>query len=76
MAATLRAAKWLLQVPSKVTRPLSRSIYTVGREDQSKPNWIKVGLSLSATVLLWAMLIRHHNNEMAEYERRKNERDS
>ncbi|KAG8134597.1 putative NADH dehydrogenase protein [Naja naja] len=76
MAATLRAAKRFLQVPSKVTPSLSRSVFQVGREDLKNPNWIKVGLSLSSTVLLWVMLIKHHNYEMAEYERRKEEQDS
>ncbi|XP_013926124.1 PREDICTED: NADH dehydrogenase [ubiquinone] 1 subunit C1, mitochondrial [Thamnophis sirtalis] len=76
MAATLRAAKWFLQVPSKVTPPLSRSVFQVGKEDTKNPNWIKVGLTLSSTVLLWVMLIKHHDYEMAEYERRKKEHDS
>uniref|UniRef100_T1E505 NADH dehydrogenase [ubiquinone] 1 subunit C1, mitochondrial n=1 Tax=Crotalus horridus TaxID=35024 RepID=T1E505_CROHD len=71
MAATLRAAKRFLQFPSKVTPTLSRSIFQIGREDSKNPNWIKVGLSLSSTLLLWVMLIRHHNYEMTEYERRK-----
>ncbi|XP_058048686.1 NADH dehydrogenase [ubiquinone] 1 subunit C1, mitochondrial [Ahaetulla prasina] len=76
MAATLRAAKWFLQVPSKVAPPLSRSVFQIGRKDTKNPNWIKVGLSLSSTVLLWVMLIRHHNYEVAEYERTKKEDDS
>ncbi|XP_034257330.1 NADH dehydrogenase [ubiquinone] 1 subunit C1, mitochondrial [Pantherophis guttatus] len=76
MAATLRAAKWFLQVPRKVTPPLSRSVFQIGREDSNNPNWIRVGLSLSSTVLLWVMLIRHHDYEVAEYERRKKEQDS
>ncbi|KAM6440166.1 NADH dehydrogenase [ubiquinone] 1 subunit C1, mitochondrial [Python bivittatus] len=76
MAAALRAAKRFLQVSSKVTPTLSRSAFQAERKDSNNPNWIAVGLSLSSTVLLWVMLIRHHNYELAEYERRKTEQGS
>lgn len=53
--------------------PLSasaRSKFYVREPPNAKPNWLKVGLTLGTTVVLWVYLIKQHNEDILEYKRR------
>ncbi|XP_007939401.1 NADH dehydrogenase [ubiquinone] 1 subunit C1, mitochondrial [Orycteropus afer afer] len=70
--------------PSVLLRPFSRlmpparfpssfsvrSKFYVREPPSSKPDWLKVGLTLGTTVFLWVYLIRQHNEDVLEYKRR------
>ncbi|XP_063802561.1 NADH dehydrogenase [ubiquinone] 1 subunit C1, mitochondrial [Pseudophryne corroboree] len=49
---------------------LARSMFTARAHDPAKPYWLKVGLALGTTVGLWVLLIKQHNDDVAEYKRR------
>uniref|UniRef100_A0A674GDE3 NADH dehydrogenase [ubiquinone] 1 subunit C1, mitochondrial n=1 Tax=Taeniopygia guttata TaxID=59729 RepID=A0A674GDE3_TAEGU len=55
-------------------RPLSaftRSAFVVGKQNNAQPNWLGVGLAFSTSAALWALLVKQHNDDVMEYERRK-----
>ncbi|XP_004606267.2 NADH dehydrogenase [ubiquinone] 1 subunit C1, mitochondrial [Sorex araneus] len=70
--------------PSCLLRPLSRlltparfprasparSKFYVREPPNDKPDWLKVGLTLGTTAVLWGLLITQHNEDVAEYKRR------
>ncbi|KAG8453911.1 hypothetical protein GDO86_000510 [Hymenochirus boettgeri] len=62
---------------SRATRPLGsplngliRTMYTARKPDSSRPNWLRVSLALGSTVAIWTILIRQHNEDVAEYKKR------
>ncbi|NXA74854.1 NDUC1 dehydrogenase, partial [Thryothorus ludovicianus] len=52
----------------------TRSAFVVKQANNAQPNWLRVGLAFSTSAALWALLINQHNEEVKEYERRKQER--
>ncbi|XP_068961496.1 NADH dehydrogenase [ubiquinone] 1 subunit C1, mitochondrial [Petaurus breviceps papuanus] len=50
---------------------LVRSTFYVRGNQNEKPNWLKVILTLGTTAGLWAFLLQQHNEDTLEYERRK-----
>ncbi|NXA09731.1 NDUC1 dehydrogenase, partial [Sapayoa aenigma] len=52
----------------------SRSAFVARKPDYARPNWLRVGLAFSTTAALWAILIKQHNDDVMEYERRQQER--
>ncbi|XP_075399887.1 NADH dehydrogenase [ubiquinone] 1 subunit C1, mitochondrial [Tenrec ecaudatus] len=68
--AVLRPFSRLL-TPARLPSGLSaRSKFYVQEPINSKPDWLKVGLTLGTTVFLWAFLIKQHNEDVLEYKRR------
>ncbi|XP_028932892.1 NADH dehydrogenase [ubiquinone] 1 subunit C1, mitochondrial [Ornithorhynchus anatinus] len=53
-------------LPGRVS---TRSTFNL-RDENAKPNWLKVGLTLGTSVFLWAFLIHQHNEDVLEYKRR------
>ncbi|XP_054681709.1 NADH dehydrogenase [ubiquinone] 1 subunit C1, mitochondrial isoform X2 [Grus americana] len=83
MAAALRAAKGLrlaVGPPNLGERqqglalPFTRSAFVAKRRNHDQPNWFGVGLAFSTSAALWALLFKQHNEDVMEYERRKEER--
>ncbi|NXS11634.1 NDUC1 dehydrogenase, partial [Neodrepanis coruscans] len=50
-----------------------RSAFVARKPDYSRPNWLGVGLAFGTSAALWAFLIKQHNEDVVEYERRKRE---
>ncbi|XP_042325621.1 NADH dehydrogenase [ubiquinone] 1 subunit C1, mitochondrial [Sceloporus undulatus] len=55
---------------------LYRSAFTAKKDDPNHPNWVKVGLALGSTHGIWWLVLKQHNDDLAEYERRKAQRGS
>ncbi|NXR44562.1 NDUC1 dehydrogenase, partial [Hippolais icterina] len=49
----------------------TRSAFVVKKANNAQPNWLGVGLALWTSAALWGLLIRQHNEDVMEYERRK-----
>uniref|UniRef100_A0A674H6H6 NADH dehydrogenase [ubiquinone] 1 subunit C1, mitochondrial n=1 Tax=Taeniopygia guttata TaxID=59729 RepID=A0A674H6H6_TAEGU len=49
----------------------TRSAFVVGKQNNAQPNWLGVGLAFSTSAALWALLVKQHNDDVMEYERRK-----
>ncbi|NWR17719.1 NDUC1 dehydrogenase, partial [Emberiza fucata] len=75
MAAGLRAVRrWGLVVASASPSPslaFTRSAFVVKKANNAQPNWLGVGLAFGTSAALWALLIKQHNEDVMEYERRK-----
>ncbi|NXO77878.1 NDUC1 dehydrogenase, partial [Sitta europaea] len=52
----------------------TRSASVVNKANNAQPNWLGVGLAFSTSAALWALLVKQHNEDVMEYERRKKER--
>ncbi|NXF30861.1 NDUC1 dehydrogenase, partial [Nyctibius bracteatus] len=52
----------------------TRSAFVAKRRNYDQPNWFGVGLAFSTSAALWAFLFKQHNEDVMEYERRKEER--
>ncbi|NXQ94987.1 NDUC1 dehydrogenase, partial [Sagittarius serpentarius] len=52
----------------------TRSAFVAKRHNYDQPNWFGVGLAFSTSAALWALLFKQHNEDVMEYERRKQER--
>ncbi|XP_006887092.1 PREDICTED: NADH dehydrogenase [ubiquinone] 1 subunit C1, mitochondrial [Elephantulus edwardii] len=60
-----------LLTPARLPSSLSaRSKFYLHEPRNSKPNWVKVGLTLGASAFLWGYLIKQHNEDVLEYKRR------
>ncbi|XP_049729567.1 NADH dehydrogenase [ubiquinone] 1 subunit C1, mitochondrial-like [Elephas maximus indicus] len=60
-----------LLAPAWLQSSLSaRSKFYVREPPNSKPDWLKIGLTLGTTAFLWACLIKQHNEDVLEYKRR------
>ncbi|XP_035406117.1 NADH dehydrogenase [ubiquinone] 1 subunit C1, mitochondrial [Cygnus atratus] len=74
-AAALRAAAARLRLaapgPGLV---FTRSAFVARKHNYEHPNWFGVGLAFSTSAALWALLFKQHNEDVMEYERRKEER--
>ncbi|XP_061440937.1 NADH dehydrogenase [ubiquinone] 1 subunit C1, mitochondrial [Rhineura floridana] len=75
-AVSLQIARRFLRLSGNLVRSPYRSAFMASKDDLSKPNWVKVGLSFGATVAIWVLLLKQHNEHLAEYERRKAARES
>ncbi|CAH2301013.1 NADH dehydrogenase [ubiquinone] 1 subunit C1, mitochondrial [Pelobates cultripes] len=63
----------VLAATRSLRRPLRsfvRSMYTERGLGPSRPNWLRVSLTLGSTVAVWALLIKEHNDDVSEYKRR------
>ncbi|XP_030127754.4 NADH dehydrogenase [ubiquinone] 1 subunit C1, mitochondrial, partial [Taeniopygia guttata] len=71
MAAGLRAVqRWRLAAAAP-SLAFTRSAFVVGKQNNAQPNWLGVGLAFSTSAALWALLVKQHNDDVMEYERRK-----
>ncbi|NXQ43738.1 NDUC1 dehydrogenase, partial [Catharus fuscescens] len=52
----------------------ARSASVVTKANSGQPNWLGVGAAFGTTAALWGFLIKEHNEDVMEYERRKQER--
>ncbi|NXL80325.1 NDUC1 dehydrogenase, partial [Leptocoma aspasia] len=76
MAAGLRAVRrWGLVVAAAPPGlAFTRSASVVRKASNGQPNWPGVGLAFGTSAALWAFLIKQHNEDVIEYERRKQAR--
>ncbi|NWW33018.1 NDUC1 dehydrogenase, partial [Panurus biarmicus] len=75
MAAGLRAVRrWALAAPAPPGLAFTRSAFVVQKANNAQPNWLGVGLAFSTSAALWALLLKEHNEDVMEYERRKQAR--
>ncbi|NXR21697.1 NDUC1 dehydrogenase, partial [Cinclus mexicanus] len=78
MAAGLRAVRrWGLLAAAASPSPspaFTRSVSVVKEANNGQPNWLGVGMAFGTSAVLWAFLIKEHNEDVMEYERRKQER--
>ncbi|XP_021404196.1 NADH dehydrogenase [ubiquinone] 1 subunit C1, mitochondrial isoform X2 [Lonchura striata] len=71
MAAGLRAVqRWGLAAATP-SLAFTRSAFVVGKQNNAQPNWLGVGLAFGTSAALWALLVKQHNEDVMEYERRK-----
>uniref|UniRef100_A0A8C2SPS8 NADH dehydrogenase [ubiquinone] 1 subunit C1, mitochondrial n=1 Tax=Coturnix japonica TaxID=93934 RepID=A0A8C2SPS8_COTJA len=52
----------------------TRSAFYARKRTYDQPNWFGVGLAFATSAALWAFLFKQHNEDVMEYERRKQER--
>ncbi|KAL8207082.1 UNVERIFIED_CONTAM: hypothetical protein K2H54_044017 [Gekko kuhli] len=76
MAAPWQALRRLLRFSGKPTPILSRSAFTARKDDTRNPDWVNVSIALGSTIAIWVLLLKQHNEDIKEYERRKAERES
>ncbi|XP_077156375.1 NADH dehydrogenase [ubiquinone] 1 subunit C1, mitochondrial [Paroedura picta] len=76
MAAPWQAVRRLLRFSGHPTPTLSRSAFTARRDDSSKPDWLKVSVTLGSTIAIWILILKKHDADTKEYERRKAEKES
>ncbi|KAM6120235.1 NADH dehydrogenase [ubiquinone] 1 subunit C1, mitochondrial [Pterocles gutturalis] len=74
MAAALRVAKRLRLAAGASNLTFTRSAFVARKRIYDQPNWFGVGLAFSTSAALWALLLKQHNDDVLEYERRKAER--
>ncbi|XP_039551991.1 NADH dehydrogenase [ubiquinone] 1 subunit C1, mitochondrial isoform X1 [Passer montanus] len=83
MAAGLRALRrWGLvtaaprpSLGERRWRAFTRSASVVNKVSNAQPNWLGVGLAFGTSAALWALLVKQHNEDVMEYERRKQARE-
>ncbi|XP_052546054.1 NADH dehydrogenase [ubiquinone] 1 subunit C1, mitochondrial isoform X2 [Tympanuchus pallidicinctus] len=75
MAAPLRIAKRLQLAGGRPGLALTRSAFFARKRIYDQPNWVGVGLAFTTSAALWAFLFKQHNEDIMEYERRKQERE-
>ncbi|NWU06299.1 NDUC1 dehydrogenase, partial [Cephalopterus ornatus] len=51
----------------------TRSVFVARKPSYGQPNWLRVGLAFGTSAALWAFLIKQHNEDVMEYERRQKE---
>ncbi|NXE67588.1 NDUC1 dehydrogenase, partial [Calcarius ornatus] len=71
MAAGLRAVRRWGLVAAPPSLAFTRSAFAVKKANNAQPNWLGVGLAFGTSAALWALLIKQHNEDVMEYERRK-----
>ncbi|NXH40647.1 NDUC1 dehydrogenase, partial [Dicaeum eximium] len=49
----------------------TRSAFVVRKPNNAQPNWMGVGLAFGTSAALWALLVKQHNEDVTEYEARK-----
>ncbi|XP_015267105.1 PREDICTED: NADH dehydrogenase [ubiquinone] 1 subunit C1, mitochondrial [Gekko japonicus] len=76
MAAPWQALRRLLRISGNPTPISSRSAFTARKDDLRNPDWVKVSISLGSTIAIWVLLLKQHNDDTKEYERRKAEKES
>ncbi|XP_076193317.1 NADH dehydrogenase [ubiquinone] 1 subunit C1, mitochondrial isoform X2 [Aptenodytes patagonicus] len=74
MATALRVAKRLRLAAGAPSLAFTRSAFVAKRRNYDRPNWFGVGLAFSTSAALWVLLFKQHNEDVMEYERRKEER--
>ncbi|NXY29854.1 NDUC1 dehydrogenase, partial [Pomatorhinus ruficollis] len=75
MAAGLRAVRrWGLVAAAPPRLAFTRSAFVAKKENNAQPNWLGVGLAFGTSAALWAFLIKQHDEDVVEYERRRQAR--
>ncbi|XP_061298286.1 NADH dehydrogenase [ubiquinone] 1 subunit C1, mitochondrial isoform X2 [Pezoporus flaviventris] len=74
MAVALRAERALRLAARTPTLAFFRSAFVARKRNYNQPNWLGVGLAFGTSAALWAYLFKQHNDDVMEYERRKQER--
>ncbi|XP_068044154.1 NADH dehydrogenase [ubiquinone] 1 subunit C1, mitochondrial [Anomalospiza imberbis] len=76
MAVGLRAVRrWrLVAAAAPPSLAFTRSAFVVRKPNNAQPNWLGVGLAFGTSAVLWALLVKQHNEDVMEYERRKQAR--
>ncbi|NXV04967.1 NDUC1 dehydrogenase, partial [Cettia cetti] len=75
MAAGLRAVRrWGLVAAAPPRLAFTRSAFVAKKANNAQPNWLGVGLAFGSSAALWGFLIKQHDEDVAEYERRKRAR--
>ncbi|XP_067414250.1 NADH dehydrogenase [ubiquinone] 1 subunit C1, mitochondrial-like [Emydura macquarii macquarii] len=75
MAPPLGLAKRLFLASGSLNQTLIRSAFIARKPDHTKPHWLNVGLCFGSTVALWVLLFKQHNDDVIEYEKRKEARE-
>uniref|UniRef100_A0A8C3SJS6 NADH dehydrogenase [ubiquinone] 1 subunit C1, mitochondrial n=1 Tax=Chelydra serpentina TaxID=8475 RepID=A0A8C3SJS6_CHESE len=63
------------KIPILIPFSLTRSAFIARKPDYTNPNWGMVGLTFGTTAALWVLLFKKHNEDVMEYERRREERE-
>ncbi|NWS84533.1 NDUC1 dehydrogenase, partial [Toxostoma redivivum] len=82
MAAGLRAVRrWGLVAAAAAPPPpppprlaFTRSASVVKKANSGQPNWLGVGMAFGTSAAVWAFLIKEHDEDVMEYEKRQQER--
>ncbi|KAM4899846.1 NDUC1 dehydrogenase, partial [Sylvia borin] len=75
MAAGLRAMRrWGLLAAAPPRLAFTRSAFVAKKVDNAQPNWLGVGLAFGTSAALWGFLIKQHEEDLMEYEKRKQAR--
>ncbi|KAM8764830.1 NADH dehydrogenase [ubiquinone] 1 subunit C1, mitochondrial [Rhynchonycteris naso] len=70
MSVLLRSFPRLLARTRLPSGSSARSKFYVREPLHDKPDWLKVGLTLGTSAVLWFYLIKQHNEDVLEYKRR------
>ncbi|XP_071609918.1 NADH dehydrogenase [ubiquinone] 1 subunit C1, mitochondrial [Heliangelus exortis] len=73
-AAVLGLTKRLRLVAGAPSLAFTRSAFVAKKRNYDQPNWFGVALAFGTSAALWAFLFKQHNDDVMEYERRKQER--
>ncbi|NWY37070.1 NDUC1 dehydrogenase, partial [Sylvia atricapilla] len=52
----------------------TRSAFVAKKADNAQPNWLGVGLAFGTSAAVWGFLIKQHDEDLMEYEKRKQAR--
>ncbi|XP_066174232.1 NADH dehydrogenase [ubiquinone] 1 subunit C1, mitochondrial [Sylvia atricapilla] len=75
MAAGLRAVRrWGLLAAAPPRLAFTRSAFVAKKADNAQPNWLGVGLAFGTSAAVWGFLIKQHDEDLMEYEKRKQAR--
>ncbi|KAL2304727.1 hypothetical protein Nmel_006681 [Mimus melanotis] len=75
MAAGLRAVRrWGLVAAAPPRLAFTRSASVVKKANSGQPNWLRVGMAFGTSAAVWAFLIKEHDEDVMEYEKRQQER--
>uniref|UniRef100_UPI00033301CB NADH dehydrogenase [ubiquinone] 1 subunit C1, mitochondrial-like n=1 Tax=Jaculus jaculus TaxID=51337 RepID=UPI00033301CB len=69
-STVLRPLRRLLGPAQIASSSSARSKFYVRELPNAKPNWLKVGLTLGTSAVLWFILINQYNEDVLEYKRR------
>ncbi|KAM5229837.1 NADH dehydrogenase [ubiquinone] 1 subunit C1, mitochondrial [Hipposideros larvatus] len=69
-SALLRPFSRLLAPNRLPSGSSARSKFYVREPLHDKPDWLKVGFALGTSAFMWIWLVKQHNEDVLEYERR------
>ncbi|XP_014749122.1 PREDICTED: NADH dehydrogenase [ubiquinone] 1 subunit C1, mitochondrial isoform X2 [Sturnus vulgaris] len=74
MAAGLRAVRRWGLVAAAPRLAFTRSASVVKKVNNGQPSWLGVGMAFGTSAAVWAFLIKEHNEDVMEYEKRQQKR--